>query len=112
MENAKIFYLVIIIEQRQCFANNNLGNLSWVAYDLGIKGTSFSIQLLVALHTFCFKCNSLTKPDMANKFIIGGSEAPLSDFTISQIRALKIYSNKKGNYPSLLELNKKRTHLS
>ena len=49
---------------------------------------------------------------MANKFIIGGSEAPLSDFTISQIRALKIYSNKKGTYTSLpLELNKKENTL-
>jgi 3-oxoacyl-(acyl-carrier-protein) synthase len=29
---------------------------------------------------------------MADKFLVGGSEAPLTDFTIGQMRALKIYS--------------------
>jgi 3-oxoacyl-(acyl-carrier-protein) synthase len=29
---------------------------------------------------------------MADKFLVGGSEAPLTDFTIAQMRALKIYS--------------------
>ena len=74
-----------------------LGNLSsWVAYDLGLKGTSFShsITCSTALHSV-LNAIAWIQSDMANKFIIGGSEAPLSDFTISQIRALKIYSNKK-----------------
>ena len=91
-----------------------LGNLSsWVAYDLGLKGTSFShsITCSTALHSV-LNAIAWIKSGMANKFIIGGSEAPLSDFTISQIRALKIYSNKKGNYTSLpLELNKKENTL-
>ena len=91
-----------------------LGNLSsWVAYDLGLKGISFShsITCSTALHSV-LNAIAWIQSGMANKFIIGGSEAPLSDFTISQIRALKIYSNKKGTYTSLpLELNKKENTL-
>jgi 3-oxoacyl-(acyl-carrier-protein) synthase len=30
---------------------------------------------------------------MTDKFLVGGSEAPLTDFTVAQMRALKIYSN-------------------
>ena len=91
-----------------------LGNLSsWVAYDLGIKGTSFShsITCSTALHSV-LNAIAWIQSGMANKFIVGGAEAPLSEFTISQMRALKIYSNEKGNYPSLpLEKIKKRNSM-
>jgi 3-oxoacyl-(acyl-carrier-protein) synthase len=36
---------------------------------------------------------------MAQKFLVGGSEAPLTPFTIAQMQALKIYSREKGTYP-------------
>jgi 3-oxoacyl-(acyl-carrier-protein) synthase len=41
---------------------------------------------------------------MADKFLVGGSEAPLTDFTIAQMRALKIYSRidqTKDSWPNL-----------
>jgi 3-oxoacyl-(acyl-carrier-protein) synthase len=40
---------------------------------------------------------------MADKFLVGGSEAPLTDFTIAQMRALKIYSNIDERQPELAE---------
>lgn len=91
-----------------------LGNLSsWVAYDLGVKGASFShsITCSTALHSI-LNAIAWLQADMANKFIVGGSEAPLSDFTIAQMRALRIYSEEKGRYPSLpLELDKKHSSM-
>ena len=36
---------------------------------------------------------------MANKFLVGGSEAPLTPFTIAQMKALKIYSRFERNDP-------------
>jgi 3-oxoacyl-(acyl-carrier-protein) synthase len=45
---------------------------------------------------------------MAEKFLVGGSEAPLTPFTIAQMQALKIYARKKDNYPcKALDLSKK-----
>jgi 3-oxoacyl-(acyl-carrier-protein) synthase len=46
---------------------------------------------------------------MADKFLVGGSEAPLTDFTIAQMRALKIYSNSQETYPNrALDFEKKQ----
>jgi 3-oxoacyl-(acyl-carrier-protein) synthase len=39
------------------------------------------------------------KSGMANKFLVGGSEAPLTDFTIAQMRALKIYAKENDQFP-------------
>lgn len=91
-----------------------LGNLSsWVAYDLGLKGASFShsITCSTALHSV-LNAIAWLQSGMANKFLVGGSEAPISDFTVSQMRALKIYSKEKGKYPSLpLEADKKHNSM-
>jgi len=91
-----------------------LGNISsWIAYDLGVKGASFShsITCSTALHS-TLNAIAWLQAGMAEKFLIGGSEAPLSDFTIAQMRALKIYAEKKEPYPSLpLEKNKERSSL-
>lgn len=91
-----------------------LGNISsWVAYDLGTKGASFShsITCSTALHSVLNGIAWL-QAGMADKFITGGAEAPLSDFTIAQMRALRIYSEEKGHFPSLpLEKNKKSNSL-
>jgi 3-oxoacyl-(acyl-carrier-protein) synthase len=52
---------------------------------------------------------------MTDKFLVGGSEAPLTDFTIGQMRALNIYSNIDQSQPELarwpnraLDLEKKQ----
>lgn len=71
-----------------------LGNISsWVAHDLQSVGPeiSHSITCSTALHAVL---NGLAwlRSGMADKFMAGGSEAPLTDFTIAQMRALKIYS--------------------
>lgn len=71
-----------------------LGNISsWIAHDLQNNGPeiSHSITCSTALHALLNGVAWL-KSGMADKFLVGGSEAPLTDFTIAQMRALKIYS--------------------
>lgn len=87
-----------------------LGNISsWVAHDLQSSGPeiSHSITCSTALHTM-LNGVALLRSGMADKFLVGGSESPLTDFTIGQMRALKIYSNIELNkYPNLsLDFNK------
>lgn len=70
-----------------------LGNISsWVAHDLQTKGPeiSHSITCSTALHAML---NGIAwiNSGMCNKFLVGGSEAPLTPFTIAQMQALKIY---------------------
>lgn len=72
-----------------------LGNISsWVAHDLQSSGPeiSHSITCSTALHALLNGVAWL-RAGMADKFLVGGSEAPLTDFTIGQMRGLKIYSN-------------------
>lgn len=71
-----------------------LGNISsWVAHDLQTQGPeiSHSITCSTALHSML---NGIAwiNSDMCDKFLVGGSEAPLTPFTIAQMQALKIYS--------------------
>ena len=71
-----------------------LGNISsWIAHDLQSVGPeiSHSITCSTALHALLNGVAWL-KSGMSDKFLVGGSEAPLNDFTIAQMRALKIYS--------------------
>jgi 3-oxoacyl-(acyl-carrier-protein) synthase len=88
-----------------------LGNISsWVAHDLQSTGPeiSHSITCSTALHALLNGVAWL-KAGMADKFLVGGSEAPLTDFTIGQMRALKIYSNSEETYPNrALDLDKKQ----
>ncbi len=74
-----------------------LGNIaSWVAHDLQTQGPeiSHSITCSTALHAML---NGIAwiNSNMCNKFLVGGSEAPLTPFTIAQMQALKIYSRDK-----------------
>ncbi|WP_456439096.1 beta-ketoacyl synthase N-terminal-like domain-containing protein [Psychroserpens sp.] len=94
-----------------------LGNISsWVAHDLQSKGPeiSHSITCSTALHAML---NGIAwiNSGMCDKFLVGGSEAPLTPFTIAQMQALKIYAktnchseqSEESQYPSLaLNLNK------
>lgn len=78
-----------------------LGNISsWVAHDLKNNGPeiSHSITCSTALHAIL---NSVAwlQSGMATKFLVGGSEAPLTAFTIAQMQALKIYSKQESEFP-------------
>ncbi len=80
-----------------------LGNISsWVAHDLQTQGPeiSHSITCSTALHSVLNGIAWL-QSGMADKFMVGGSEAPLTHFTIAQMQALKIYAKNNGieNYP-------------
>ncbi|GGA66665.1 beta-ketoacyl synthase [Flavobacterium palustre] len=87
-----------------------LGNISsWVGHDLQSTGPeiSHSITCSTALHSLLNGVAWL-RAGMADKFLVGGSEAPLTDFTIGQMRALKIYSHSEEAYPNqALNLEKK-----
>lgn len=95
--------------------NTTLGNISsWVAHDLQTKGPeiSHSITCSSALHAML---NGIAwiQSGMCDKFLVGGSEAPLTNFTIAQMQALKIYSqNKSSKYPCRpLDFEKKRNSM-
>jgi 3-oxoacyl-(acyl-carrier-protein) synthase len=71
-----------------------LGNIStWVAHDLKSNGPelSHSITCSTALHALLNGIAWL-QAGMADSFLVGGSEAPLTPFTIAQMQALKIYA--------------------
>ncbi|WP_242156231.1 beta-ketoacyl synthase N-terminal-like domain-containing protein [Aestuariivivens sediminis] len=88
-----------------------LGNISsWVAHDLQTQGpeVSHSITCSTALHAVL---NGIAwiNSGMCKSFLVGGSEAPLTPFTVAQMQALKIYSKEKGEYPCrALDLAKKQ----
>ena len=78
-----------------------LGNISsWVAHDLKNNGPeiSHSITCSTALHSV-LNAVAWLQSGMATKFLVGGSEAPLTAFTIAQMHALKIYSKETDAFP-------------
>ncbi|NNK18484.1 MAG: beta-ketoacyl synthase, partial [Maribacter sp.] len=78
-----------------------LGNISsWVAHDLQTKGPeiSHSITCSTALHAL-INGVAWIKSGMANKFLVGGSEASLTPFTIAQMKAMRIYAKGDSFYP-------------
>lgn len=91
-----------------------LGNISsWVANDLQTHGPeiSHSITCSTALHALLNGVAWL-KSGMADKFLVGGSEAPLTAFTIAQMEALKIYAKENQSYPCrAFDLAKKQNTL-
>ena len=79
-----------------------LGNISsWVAHDLQTSGPeiSHSITCSTALHSLL---NGVVwiNSGMSDKFLVGGSEAALTDFTIAQMQALKVYAKQNVNVNS------------
>ncbi len=92
-----------------------LGNISsWIAHDLQTNGPviSHSITCSTALHAVLNGVAWL-QSGLANTFLVGGSEAPLTAFTIAQMKALKIYASEStSNYPcQALNLEKKRNSM-
>ena len=99
----------------QASPSTTLGNISsWVAHDLQSTGPeiSHSITCSTALHALLNGVAWL-RAGMADKFLVGGSEAPLTAFTIAQMQAMKIYAPDAGEaYPcSALDLHKKTNTL-
>ncbi|WP_293875312.1 beta-ketoacyl synthase N-terminal-like domain-containing protein [Flavobacterium sp.] len=88
-----------------------LGNIStWVAHDLKSNGPqlSHSITCSTALHALLNGIAWL-QAGMSDKFLVGGSEAPLTAFTIAQMQALKIYAKTNAVFPCrALDLNKNK----
>lgn len=80
---------------------STLGNISsWVAHDLKNNGPeiSHSITCSTALHAV-LNAVAWLQSGMATHFLVGGSEAPLTEFTIAQMQALKIYAKTDSEYP-------------
>lgn len=86
----------------QASPSTTLGNIaSWVAHDLKTAGPeiSHSITCSTALHALLNGVAWL-RAGMVDKFLVGGSEAPLTPFTIAQMQAMKIYALASGeDYP-------------
>jgi len=89
------------ISQTLSSPTTTLGNISsWVSHDLQSNGPeiSHSITCSTALHSLLNGIAWL-KSGMATKFLVGGSEAPLTAFTIAQMQSLKIYASNQDEYP-------------
>ncbi len=74
--------------------STTLGNVaSWVANDLQADGPliSHSVTCSTALQAFANGVAWL-KAGMAKRFLVGGAEAPLTPFTLAQMKAIGIYS--------------------
>lgn len=88
-----------------------LGNIaSWVAHDLQSSGPeiSHSITCSTALHALLNGVAWL-RAGMADKFLVGGSEAPLTNFTVAQMQAMKIYAKENEEFPCrAFDLDKKQ----
>ena len=80
-----------------------LGNIaSWVMADSGLNGPvlSHSITCSTAVQALANGVAWL-KAGMADYFMAGGAEAPLTPFTLAQMKSLNIYTKKtKAQYPS------------
>lgn len=91
-----------------------LGNIStWVAHDLKSNGPelSHSITCSTALHALLNGIAWL-QAGMADAFLVGGSEAPLTPFTIAQMQALKIYAKSNDAFPCrALDLDKTKNSM-
>lgn len=79
--------------------STTLGNISsWVSHDLQTDGPeiSHSITCSTGLHAVLNGIAWL-QSGMSNQFLVGASEAPLTPFTLSQLSALKVYSNEENS---------------
>jgi 3-oxoacyl-[acyl-carrier-protein] synthase II len=82
--------------------STTLGNISsWVSQHLSNDGPvlSHSVTCSTAMHAL-LNGVAWMNSGMQETFLVGGSEAPLTDFTLSQMKALNIYANKdEKNFP-------------
>lgn len=81
--------------------STTLGNISsWVSTDFSSSGPEISLSATcsTALQSVA-NAVAWLKGGLVKRFLAGGSEAPLTPFTISQMKALKIYSTQDTEYP-------------
>jgi len=93
--------------------STTLGNISsWVAQDFRTSGPdiSHSVTCSTGLHAVLNGVVWL-QSGFADKFVVGGSEAALTPFTIAQMKAMKIYATKDLKYPCQA-LNMEKEHNS
>ncbi len=80
-----------------------LGNISsTVARDIGASGPEFSHSVTCSsgLHAV-FNGIAWMRAGLADRFLVGGAESPLTGFTVAQMKALRIYTNdSSAEYPS------------
>ena len=72
-----------------------LGNISsWVAHHLQSRGPeiSHSITCSTALHAV-LNAVAWIQSGLTKRFLVGGTEASLTEFTIAQMKAMKIYAS-------------------
>ncbi|SNC66259.1 3-oxoacyl-(acyl-carrier-protein) synthase [Hymenobacter gelipurpurascens] len=72
-----------------------LGNVaSWVAYDAGSTGGANLSHSSTCSSAFQALGNAMAwlRAGMTTRFLAGGTEAPLTDFTLAQMQAIGIYS--------------------
>ncbi|HTN21201.1 MAG TPA: beta-ketoacyl synthase N-terminal-like domain-containing protein [Pelobium sp.] len=97
-----------------CSPSTTLGNIaSWVATDLGSEGPtiSHSITCSTALHAIINAVVWISS-GYADYFLAGGSEAPLTPFTLAQMKALKIYSSLTEGFPCrAMDLEKQKSSM-
>lgn len=91
--------------------STTLGNISsWVAQDLQLEGPEFShsVTCSTGMHAI-LNAIAWLESGMAESFIAGGSEAPLTGFTLAQMQAMKIYAqDENAEYPCRsLDMKKK-----
>lgn len=81
--------------------STTLGNISsWVAQDLQLKGPEFShsVTCSTGMHSV-LNAIAWIESGMVNNFLAGGSEAPLTGFTLAQMQAMKIYASEDSKFP-------------
>ncbi|MCP4882358.1 MAG: beta-ketoacyl synthase [Flavobacteriales bacterium] len=88
-----------------------LGNISsWVGHDLSTQGPviSHSIACSTALHGL-LNGVAWINSGMSERFLVGGSEASNTAFTLAQMKALKIYAREQNDYPCRsLDMDKRK----
>lgn len=105
------------ITPTQTSPSTTLGNISsWLAQDLKSKGPtiSHSITCSTSLHALLNGVAWL-QSGMAERFVVGGSEAALTPFTVAQMRAMKLTPQEETTsaYPSqALNLFKKKNTMA
>lgn len=91
-----------------------LGNIAtWVAQDLQADGPVISHSITCATALFSI-LNGVAwlRSGMAKSFLAGGSEAPLTNFTLAQMKALKLYSKKEDSLPcESMKMDKKNNSM-
>ena len=81
--------------------STTLGNISsWVAQDLQLNGPEFShsVTCSTGMHSI-LNAIAWIQSGMAKSFLAGGSEAPLTGFTLAQMKAMKIYATEDVDFP-------------